>query len=93
MLDRGPADGQVDRADMSSDADQAAAIDWAAEQNDLDGRPYAGHLDLDRVVAAGNSCGGVTHDRAHRLRTRVTAAFVLSGSGTLPARRSGRRRP
>ena len=43
-----------------------------------------GHLDLDRVVAAGNSCGGITSIALAGSDPRVAAVFVLSGSGSFP---------
>jgi dienelactone hydrolase len=65
-------------------ADQAAAIDWAAKESTRPGSPYAGHLDLDHVVAAGNSCGGVTALQLAAQDKRVKSVFVLSGSSVLP---------
>lgn len=63
--------------------DQALAIDWAAEQNESDGT-YQGRLDLDRVIAAGNSCGGITSLALAGKDERVKAVFVLSGSSIGP---------
>lgn len=63
--------------------DQAKAIDWAFAAASAPG-PYRGHLDLDRVVAAGNSCGGVTALQLAARDKRVNAVFVLSGSSVLP---------
>ncbi|HEY6532857.1 MAG TPA: hypothetical protein VIY72_11165 [Acidimicrobiales bacterium] len=71
-------------AGMSTTDDQAAAIDWASEQNDTDGGPYSGRLDLNRVVAAGNSCGGITTLGLAARDTRVHSVFVLSGSSSFP---------
>ena len=65
-------------------ADQAAAIDWAVKQNKLAGGRYARRLDLRRIVAAGNSCGGITTIALASTDPRVNAVFVLSGSGSLP---------
>ena len=65
-------------------ADQAAAIDWAVKQNKLAGGRYARRLDLRRIVAAGNSCGGITTIALAATDPRVDAVFVLSGSGSLP---------
>jgi alpha-beta hydrolase superfamily lysophospholipase len=80
-----PPDGTDPRtAGMTTAADQAAAIDWAEAANRAAGGEYAGHLDLDRVVAAGNSCGGVTALTLASQDDRVASAFVLSGSSALP---------
>jgi len=65
-------------------ADQSAAIDWIARQNQLTGGPYEGRLDLNRVAAAGNSCGGITSVGAGGADSRVKTVFVLSGSGSFP---------
>ena len=71
-------------AGMSTASDQAKAIDWAFAENDAPGSPYAGHLDLSRVVGAGNSCGGITALTLTSQDKRVRAAFVLSGSSAFP---------
>lgn len=71
-------------ADRSTADDQARAIDWAFEEDARRGGPYAGHLDLDRVVAAGNSCGGITSLALAGSDPRVRAVFVLSGSSVGP---------
>ena len=69
-----------DLSAASSADDQAAAIDWA----EAAGGEYAGRLDLDRVVAAGNSCGGITSLQLAARDDRVAAVFVLSGSSVGP---------
>jgi dienelactone hydrolase len=69
---------------MSTADDQAKAIDWAFAENDRGGSPYVGHLDLSRVVAAGNSCGGITSLTLAAQDQRVRSVFVLSGSSVLP---------
>jgi predicted dienelactone hydrolase len=71
-------------AGMSTADDQARAIDWAYAESDLAGSPFAGHLDLTRVVAAGNSCGGITSLTLAARDERVRSVFVLSGSSVLP---------
>ena len=71
-------------ADPSSVDDQAAAIDWAVAENEMTGSPYEGRLDLDRVIAAGNSCGGITALGLAATDERVKGVFVLSGSSTIP---------
>jgi predicted dienelactone hydrolase len=62
-------------------SDHRALIDWVVAQNDSG--PYKGLLDLDRIVIAGNSCGGVTAMEAAAQDDRVAAVFVLSGSSGL----------
>jgi hypothetical protein len=58
----------------------AACIDWAVEQAEDDDSAYFGKLATDHIVAAGNSCGGVTTLGLTARDARVSAAFVLSGS-------------
>ena len=58
--------------------DQGGLIDWALEQAETG--PYAGMLDVDRIVAAGNSCGGITALGLASRDDRVASVFVLSGS-------------
>jgi predicted dienelactone hydrolase len=65
---------------MSNIGDQAGLVDWVFKQKDTEGSPYAGKLDTDRIVAAGNSCGGVTALGLTAQDSRIAAAFVLSGS-------------
>ena len=55
-------------------------IDWAEEQTD-----FPEMLDLDRVVATGNSCGGVTALEMTSMDDRVASVFVLSGSSAIGA--------
>jgi predicted dienelactone hydrolase len=71
-------------AGTSTADDQAHAIDWAAAANRQDTGQYAGRLDLHKVVAAGNSCGGITTLALTARDPRVRAAFVLSGSSVPP---------
>jgi dienelactone hydrolase len=61
-----------------------AGIDWAEGQNAAEGSPYAGHLDLDRVVASGNSWGGMAALGVASTDERVSSVFVLSGSSAFP---------
>jgi len=68
----------------STAEDQAAAIDWAMKANTSANSPYAGRLDVTRVVAAGNSCGGITSIALAARDPRVRAVFVLSGSSVGP---------
>ncbi len=79
-----PADGEDPRTDLTSVEDQAMAIDWAYAENAREGSPYAGHFDLDSIVAAGNSCGGIVALNLASRDSRVSAVFVLSGSSTIP---------
>ncbi len=76
-------DAPLTEVGSASAEDQALAIDWAATQNEVDG-PYQGRLDLARVVAAGNSCGGITSLALAGQDDRVAAVFVLSGSSIGP---------
>jgi hypothetical protein len=69
---------------FTSVSDQVNAIDWAYAENDRTDSPYAGHLDLDRIVAAGNSCGGIVALTLASLDNRVRSVFVLSGSSVIP---------
>jgi hypothetical protein len=58
-----------------------ALIDWVYKQNESG--PYAGKLDLERIVASGNSCGGESALGLTAEDDRVAAIFVLSGSSSL----------
>ena len=62
--------------------DQGAMIDWVVAQAGMAGGPYSGKLDVDRVVAAGNSCGGITSLGLAAVDDRVKSIFVLSGSSS-----------
>lgn len=64
--------------------DQARAIDWAVSENQRPSSPYRGRLDLHRIVAAGNSCGGITTLNLAARDPRIRSVFVLSGSSVLP---------
>lgn len=55
-------------------------IDWVLKQSETEGSPYFGKIDVKRVVAAGNSCGGITALGLAAKDPRVAAVFVLSGS-------------
>jgi predicted dienelactone hydrolase len=63
--------------------DQDAMVDWVFTEVEKKGSPYAGKLDTKRVVAAGNSCGGVTALTVGSTDKRVTALFILAGSSGL----------
>jgi dienelactone hydrolase len=79
-----PPDREVTMEDRTTAADQATAIDWAVEQNAKAGGAFARMLDTERVVAAGNSCGGITSLALAGMDPRVRAVFVLSGSSVGP---------
>ena len=61
---------------------QRKAIDWAAAANRTGS--YRGKLDLARVVAAGNSCGGISSLNLAASEPRVKSVFILSGSSIGP---------
>ncbi len=63
---------------------QIDSIDWAVAENARAGSPLNGKLDLDRIVSAGNSCGGIVALNVAATDARVKAVFVLSGSSALP---------
>jgi predicted dienelactone hydrolase len=65
---------------MSNIGDQAGLVDWTIAKAAAAGSPYAGKLDTHRIVAAGNSCGGVTALGLAAQDPRIAAVFVLSGS-------------
>jgi predicted dienelactone hydrolase len=62
-------------------ADQKGLIDWTLEQ--AASGPYAGKLDVERIIAAGNSCGGITALGLAAEDERVKSVFVLSGSSAV----------
>ncbi|MDD9935189.1 MAG: hypothetical protein OXT09_16375 [Myxococcales bacterium] len=63
---------------QTSVGDHGALIDWALGQAE-----YTEKLDPERVVAAGNSCGGITALGLAADDARVAAVFVLSGSSSV----------
>ena len=75
---------EVSLEDRTTAADQAKAIDWAIDQNARLGGPYQGRFDVDRIAAAGNSCGGITSLALAGMDPRVRAVFILSGSSVGP---------
>ena len=77
------AEGVRTMSRMTAD-DQQTAIDWAIAQNTAAGGPYKGHLDTNRIVAAGNSCGGIISLALAGKDPRVKAIFILSGSSIGP---------
>jgi predicted dienelactone hydrolase len=77
----GGEDDILSMLSMTSKTEHAALIDWVIAQNASG--PYAGKLDLERVVVAGNSCGGVTALEVAGEDDRLAAVFVLSGSSAI----------
>lgn len=69
--------------------EQAAAIDWAIKENKSPTSPYRGKLDTKRIVAAGNSCGGISSlaIAAKDSDKRIKSIFVLSGSSIGPGQK------
>ena len=78
-------DGPDGALATSSVDEHGALVDRALAEADKAGSPFAGKLDKKRVVAAGNSCGGVTALGVAAKDERVAAVFVLSGSSALAA--------
>jgi len=78
-----PGDGSDPRNPVSVE-EQAAAIDWIHAENARADSPYAGRFDLERIVAAGNSCGGIVSLNLASRDSRVASVFVLSGSSAIP---------
>lgn len=66
---------------MTSKTEHAQLIDEAVKL-DMSG-PLAGKLDFERIVVAGNSCGGVTALEVAAEDDRPAAVFVLSGSSAV----------
>lgn len=66
---------------MTTKKEHGELVDWVEKANASG--PYAGTLDLERIVAAGNSCGGVTSLELTAEDKRVAAVFVLSGSSAV----------
>jgi predicted alpha/beta-hydrolase family hydrolase len=64
--------------------EQAAAIEWAIRENGASNSPYANRLDVNRIVAAGNSCGGMTSMALAARDARVKSVYILSGSSLGP---------
>jgi predicted dienelactone hydrolase len=65
---------------QTSIAEQGGLVDWALKQAMAKDGAYAGKLDPEQIVAAGNSCGGVTALGLAAQDPRIAAVFVLSGS-------------
>jgi dienelactone hydrolase len=76
-----PLGGLLAMLQQTSKVEHRALFDWVEKQNASG--PYAGKLDLERLVLAGNSCGGVTALEAAAEEPRAAAVFVLSGSSAI----------
>lgn len=79
-LDASPSGGMLATSTVD---DHDALVDWVMAEAKKAGSPYFGKLDTDRIVAAGNSCGGVTALGVAAKDDRVRTVFVLSGSSAL----------
>ena len=77
-LTESPTEGMMVQTNVNH---HGQLIDWAFKQ--AEAGPYAGKLDTKRVVAAGNSCGGITALGLTAKDMRVSAVFVLSGSSAI----------
>lgn len=72
------ADPENGSLGMTSAVEHGELIDWALSNPD-----YTDIVDPDGVIAAGNSCGGVTALNLTAKDPRVAGVFVLSGSSAL----------
>jgi predicted dienelactone hydrolase len=68
---------------MTTVADQKALIDWVVAEAGMASSPYKDKLDIDHIIAGGNSCGGITSLGLASMDARVKAIFVLSGSSSM----------
>lgn len=75
-----PVNGDDPTRNITGVEDQVEAIDWIVAEHERAGSPYRGRFDLDRIVAAGNSCGGIVSLALASMDDRVKSVFVLSGS-------------
>lgn len=73
--------GLLSALNTTSKAEHKQLIDWVVAQNKTG--PYAGKLDLERIIVAGNSCGGVTALEVAAEDDRLAGVFVLSGSSAV----------
>lgn len=64
-------------------ADQKALIDWVVAEAGMASSPYKDKLDIDKIIAGGNSCGGITSLGLASEDPRVKSIFVLSGSSAM----------
>jgi len=64
-------------------ADQKALIDWVVAEAAMPSSPYKDKLDIDMIIAGGNSCGGITSLGLASEDPRVKVIFVLSGSSSM----------
>ena len=63
--------------------DQKALIDWVVAEAGMASSPYKDKLDIDHIIAGGNSCGGITSLGLASMDPRVKVIFVLSGSSSM----------
>ena len=84
-----PDGGILDALGSTTQVEHGKQIDWLLEQANKPGSPYAGKIDSDMIVAAGNSCGGVTAMELASKDPRVRAVFVLSGSSAVGSANAG----
>jgi predicted dienelactone hydrolase len=73
--------GLIGSITTTSATDHADLIDWATSQNQSG--PYAGKLDLNRIVVAGTGCGGVSALAVAAADARARAVVVVSASSSL----------
>jgi predicted dienelactone hydrolase len=78
-----PGGGILDALATTTQVEHGKQIDWVLAQAKQQGGPYAGNIDTEMIVAAGNSCGGVTAMELASKDPRVRAVFVLSGSSAV----------
>lgn len=78
-----PGGSFLDALSTTTQVEHGTQIDWVLAQAQKQGTPYAGNIDTSMIVAAGNSCGGVTAMELASKDTRVRAVFVLSGSSAV----------
>ncbi|MET0287205.1 MAG: hypothetical protein ABW352_22160 [Polyangiales bacterium] len=67
----------------TTQADHAALVDWVVAQNERG--PYAGQLDVGRIMVAGDACGGRTALQVAASDDRVAGAFVSGSLGSVGA--------
>lgn len=75
-----PSNGEDPRTNPTGVSDMARMVDWAVAENERNNSLFERKLDLRRVVAAGNSCGGIIALGLASVDSRISAVFVLSGS-------------
>jgi hypothetical protein len=81
-IDRGILD-LLASLQTTGQAEHAALIDWVVAQNERG--PYAGKLDLARIVVAGDACGGRSALQVAATDDRVAGVFVSGALGRVDA--------